>query len=239
MDEDMDQQMDQPTEQRAESAQELDTRVLQRTAEHLIEHWAGVFAPELVERMVFESYAALACTAKVRTYLAPLAGHFAADRLTALAHTRTRDQTSVPQVLFVDEEDTSRSQIAAALLIHYARGAVVARSAGFTAGDAVDPLVLEKLADRGITTEGVYPKPVTDDVVRAADHVITFGASDGIHVHPGTAQEHWTVGGLPPGTTPERVGEVVEAIDTRVKELLEQIRTATPSPAATASPRTG
>ena len=212
-----------------ESAQSLEAHVLARTAEHLADRYAGVFSPDLVERVVFESYATLARTARVHTHLAPLAGHFAADRLAALAHTRatTTDgprDTVLPQVLFVDEEDTGRTQIAAALLAHCAHGAVVARSAGFSAGEAVDPCVVDVLVARGIDIEGLYPKPVTDDVVRAADRVITFGSSDGVRVYPGTTQEHWAVGGLVNASSPERVQEVVDAIDTRVRALYEQIR---------------
>ncbi|MEX5235109.1 low molecular weight phosphatase family protein [Kocuria arenosa] len=218
----------------AGSAQPLDAHVLTRTAEHLADRYAGVFSPDLVERMVFESYATLARTARVHTHLAPLAGHFAADRLAALAHTRatTTDgppDTALPQVLFVDEEDTGRTQIAAALLTHYAHGMVVARSAGFSAGEAVDPRVVDVLVTRGLDIERVYPKPVTDDVVRAADRVITFGTSDGVRVYPGTVQEHWAVGGLLNASTPERVQEVVDAIDTRVRALHEQIRVHPPA----------
>jgi arsenate reductase len=229
-----------PQQQRqGESAQVLDTRVLQRTVDHLAQHWAGVFSPDLVERVVFESYATLARTAKIRAFLAPLAGHFATDRLAALAHARNPQEGSVPQVLFVDEEDTGRSQVAAALLAHYAQGAVVARSAGFAAGEAVDLIAVQMLVERGIEPSNLYPKPVTDDVVRAADLVITFGASDGIRIYPGTAHEHWCVGGLSTASTRERAREVVADIDTRVKELWQQIHAAPASFTSTASPMAG
>lgn len=230
----MEEDTDLQQQRQGKSAQVLDTRVLQRTVEHLAEHWAGVFSADLVERVVFESYATLARTAKIRAFLAPLAGHFATDRLAALAHARNPQEGSVPQVLFVDEEDTSRSQVAAALLDHYAAGAVVARSAGFAAGEAVELIAVQMLAERGIEPSTLYPKPVTDDVVRAADLVITFGASDGIRVYPGTAHEHWCVGGLLPTSTQERAREVVEDIDTRVKDLWQQIHAeAAPSTFAT------
>lgn len=118
----------------AGSAQPLDTHVLARTAEHLSQRYTGMSSADLVERMVFESYAALARTARVRTHLAPLAGHFAADRLAALAHARatsTADprHVGVPQVLFVGEHDTGRAQIAAALLAHHAGDTLTVRSA--------------------------------------------------------------------------------------------------------------
>ncbi|MFF0991567.1 arsenate-mycothiol transferase ArsC [Kocuria nitroreducens] len=198
-----------------------------------------MFSPDLVERVVFESYTFLARTAKIHAFLAPLAGHFATDRLSALAHARNPQEGSVPQVLFVDEEDANRSQVAAALLAHYAQGAVVARSAGFAAGEAVDSIAVEMLVERGIEPPNLYPKPVTDDVVRAADLVITFGASDGIRVYPGTTHEHWCVGGLLTASTRERAREVVDAIDTRVTNLWEQIHAQATPTASTTSHRTG
>ena len=202
----------------------LDTHVLQRTAEHLTEVYTGTFPSELVERVVFESYATLARTARVRTYLASLAGHFAADRLQALTHAKNRTGAEAPQVLFVGEHDTGRSQIAAALLTHHAGQAAVARSAGILPGPAVDPVALEVLAERGVQVGRVYPKPVTDDVVRAADWVITFGARDAAPVYPDAAHQHWDVEDLV-DTTPERARAIAAELDHRVQLLWEDLRT--------------
>lgn len=199
-------------------AENLDTRVLARTAEHLAERYAGVFPPELVERVVFESYATLARTAKVRTYLASVAGHFADNRLAALAHAKDRDASGIPQVLFVGEHDTGPAQIAAALLAHHAADAVVVRSAGILPGSTVSSVALDALAARGVDVGRVYPKPVTDDVVRAADRVITFGSRDAVAVYEHTVHQHWDVEDLQ-DATPERVRAVVEDLDRRVRAL--------------------
>lgn len=211
--------MDEQTEQ----TENLDTRVLQRTAEHLAQRYTGVFSPELVERVVFESYATLARTAKVRTYLAPVAGHFAADRLAALAHAKDRDASGTPQVLFVGDHDTGPAQIAAALLAHHAAGTVVVRSAGTLPGSAVDPVVLDVLAERGVDVGQVYPKPVTDDVVRAADRVITFGSRDAVRVYDHTVHQHWDVDDLQDAAA-DRVRAVVEDLDHRVQTLLADLQ---------------
>jgi protein-tyrosine-phosphatase len=189
----------------SERPEDLDTRVLQRTVAHLADRYAGIFPPELVERVVFESYTTLARTAKVRTYLAPVAGHFAADRLAALAHAKDRDASGIPQVLFVGRHDTGLAQIAAALLAHHATGTAVVRSAGILPGPAVDTVVLEALAARGVEVGQVYPKPLTDDVVRAADWVITFGPRDAVPVYEHTVHQHWDVADLQ-DAAPERVG---------------------------------
>lgn len=208
--------MTQPTET-------MDTHVLSRTAAHLAERYAGIFSPETVERYVFESYATLSRTARVRTYLAATAGHFADDRLRALAQSQGKIDKPVAQVLFVCVHNIGRSQIAAALLAHHAGNGVEVRSAGSLPGAEVHPLVVEALKERGIDLTGAFPKPLTDDVVRAADYVITMGCGDACPVYPGKRYLDWGIAD-PSQETLEGVREIVETIDTRVQALWDQIR---------------
>ena len=205
------------------STSELDTHVLQRTAAHLAVRYEGIFSPETVERYVFESYATLSRTARIRTYLAATAGHFADDRLRALAQSQGKIDKPVAQVLFVCVHNIGRSQIAAALLAHHAGNGVEVRSAGSLPGAEVHPLVVEALKERGIDLTGAYPKPLTDDVVRAADYVITMGCGDACPVSPGKRYLDWGIAD-PSQETLEGVREIVEAIDTRVQALWDQIR---------------
>lgn len=208
--------MTQPTET-------MDTHVLSRTAAHLAERYAGILSPETVERYVFESYATLSRTARVRTYLAATAGHFADDRLRALAQSQGKIDKPVAQVLFVCVHNIGRSQIAAALLAHHAGNGVEVRSAGSLPGAEVHPLVVEALKERGIDLTGAFPKPLTDDVVRAADYVITMGCGDACPVYPGKRYLDWGIAD-PSQETLEGVREIVETIDTRVQALWDQIR---------------
>lgn len=201
----------------------LDTHVLQRSAEHLAECYAGVFSPETVERYVFESYATLSRTAKVRTYLASTASHFADNRLRALAQSEGKIASPVPQVLFVCVHNIGRSQIAAALLTHHAGDKVEVRSAGSLPGSEVHPLVVQALAERGIDLSGAYPKPLTDDVVRAADYVITMGCGDACPIYPGKQYLDWEVPD-PAEQTPASLQAVVEDIDAHVQELWARIQ---------------
>ena len=128
-----------------------------------------------------------------------------------------------PQVLFVCVHNIGRSQIAAALLAHHAGNGVEVRSAGSLPGAEVHPLVVEVLAERGIDLTGAFPKPLTDDVVRAADYVITMGCGDACPVSPGKRYLDWGIAD-PSQETLEGVREIVEAIDTRVQALWDQIR---------------
>ncbi len=89
--------------------------VLHRAAERLAQRFTGMVNEETVERVVFESYTALARTAIVKTHLASLAEKFAHDRLTALAQSKGLIAKRVPEVLFVCVQNSGRSQMAAAL----------------------------------------------------------------------------------------------------------------------------
>lgn len=205
------------------STSQLDTHVLQRTAAHLAERYEGIFSPETVERYVFESYTTLSRTARIRTYLAATAGHFADDRLRALAQSQGKIDKPVPQVLFVCVHNIGRSQIAAALLAHHAGDGVEVRSAGSLPGAEVHPLVVEALKELGIDLSGAFPKPLTDDVVRAADYVITMGCGDACPVYPGKRYLDWGIAD-PSQETLDGVRVIVEAIDIRVQALWDQIR---------------
>ncbi|GAA4393348.1 MULTISPECIES: arsenate reductase ArsC [Brevibacterium] len=201
----------------------LDTQVLQHTADDLARKYEGIFSPETIERYVFESYTTLSRTARIRDHLAILAERFAADRLRALALAQGKIETTVPQVLFVCVHNVGRSQIASALLAHYAGDRVEVRSAGSLPGSEVHPLVIDALAERHIDLSGAFPKPLTDDVVRAADYVITMGCGDACPIYPGKRYLDWELAD-PAEETPERIREIVDQIDDRVRALWTEIQ---------------
>lgn len=201
----------------------LDVRALRHTAEHLAERYDGIFTPDMVERCVFESYAALARTARVRTYLAATAGHFANNRLQALARSLDQAEPAVPLVLFVCPSNIGSSQIAAALLEKYAGNAVEARSAGARPGSGLPPLVLQALREAGADPDTAYPKPVTDDLLRAADYVVTIGDEEVSRLYPGKQYLDWNLQD-PGDAAPEQVHALVTALDDRVKALWNRIR---------------
>ena len=207
-------------------------RVLHRAAEHLTDRWAGVFFPELVERCVAQAHAALATTVRIPTELAPIAVHAAGNRLAVLARAKGNLLAPVRQVLFVDAHDTGCAQIAAGLLAHHAGTAVVARSAGIEPGTAVDPYAVEVLAQHGTEPTGLAPKPVTEDVLRAADWIITLGLQDALRVGPGATVQDRPLGSCLDG---EHGLAVVAELDNRVQALWVEISTS----AAAAAPRRG
>ena len=198
------------------------TEVLQRISARLGERFAGIFAAETVERYVFESYTALARTAKITTYLPATTEHFASDRLNALAKSKGAIASEVPEVLFVCVQNAGRSQMAAALLTVEAKGRIHVRSAGSLPAAELDPAAVTVMSEMGLDLTRNYPKPLTDDVVRASDVVITMGCGDSCPIYPGKRYEDWE---LPdPADQPlETVREIRDQIQDRVKTLVDSL----------------
>lgn len=201
--------------------------LLSRTAEALAEKYEGVFSPQTVERYVFESYTALRRTATIYNHLPSLAGRFATDRLSALAQSTGAAPKDVPEVLFICVHNAGRSQMAAALLDHYSKGRVHVRSAGSAPVGAISPVVVQAMAEIGLDLGTEYPKPLTDDVVAAADVVVSMGCGDACAIYPGRRYLDWTLDD-PHGQSLEVVRAIRDDLDTRVQELLRQL-TAVPA----------
>lgn len=197
------------------------TEVLHRISKRLAERFTGVFATETVERYVFESYTALARTATITTYLPATTEHFAADRLTALATSKGISVSEAPGVLFVCVQNAGRSQMAAALLTVESRGSIRVRSAGSMPAAEVDPNVVTVMSEMGLDLTRNYPKPLTDDVVRASDVVITMGCGDSCPIYPGKHYEDWDL--------PDPAGESLESVRGIRDVIHERVRTLTAS----------
>ncbi|WP_309127504.1 metalloregulator ArsR/SmtB family transcription factor [Microbacterium sp.] len=175
---------------------------------------------ETVLSIVRESYTALARTAKVTGALVPLTERFARQRLADL--TRDRD-VSAPQVLFVCVANAGRSQLAAALVNQLGGGRIVARSAGSNPGDVIDPHVRALLAEiEGEAAAERFPKPLTDDAVRAADVVITMGCGDVCPIIPGVRYDDWAVGD-PALASTAGVEAIRDDIAGRVRTLVDEL----------------
>ena len=193
--------------------------VLERVGDDLAERFAGVFSAETVHRYVDESYELLAENARITRYLPSLTAHFAADRLSALAATTATDRAGTPEVLFVCVQNAGRSQMAAAILRHLAGDRVGVRTAGSAPANAVRSTVVTALDEIGVPIGGEYPKPLTAEVVRAADVVITMGCGDACPVYPGKRYLDWDLED-PVGLPLARVREIRDDIEARVRELL-------------------
>jgi len=130
--------------------------------------------------------------------------------------------TETPEVLFVCVHNAGRSQMAAALLDHHANGKVLVRSAGSDPGDRLNPAVVAALAEWGIDLSQEFPKPLTDQAVRAADVVITMGCGDACPIYPGKRYEDWQLQD-PAGQPIEVVRGIRNQIERRVRRLLTEL----------------
>lgn len=192
--------------------------------------FAGTFSKETIDRYVQDTLARWS-DARVTDHLPILVERFARERLTALAQAEGMVEKQVPEVLFVCEHNAGRSQMAAALLDHLAAGKVHVRSAGSTPAEEINPAVEQSMNELGIDLSREFPKPLTDEVVRAADVVITMGCGDACPVYPGKRYLDWDLDD-PAGKSVEEVRPIRDEIDRRVRALLAELAPATPWPAA-------
>ncbi|MFE1613026.1 low molecular weight phosphatase family protein [Streptomyces albidoflavus] len=177
------------------------------------------FSVETVQQLLTDSYRLLAENARVRTHLVVLAERLTAERLAALAHTQTPGPGAAVRVLFVCGHNAGRSQMAAALLAHRAGERVVVSSAGTDPAADIEPHVAQALLEAGLAVTDAYPKPLTSEVVEAADYVITMGCGDACPVVPGRHYLDWPV--ADPGSAPIGVVRTILGdIDARITDLL-------------------
>lgn len=188
-------------------------------AARLATRHAGRFAVETVQVLIADSHRRLAATARVRTHLVVLAERLAGERLEALAHVAGAPGSGLPRVLFVCSHNAGRSQMAAALLAHRAGGHVVVSSAGTQPAGEVERGVAQVLIEAGVDLAEAYPKPLTDEVVQAADIVITMGCGDACPVVPGRRYLDWPVPD-PDGAPIAVVRQIRDAIDAHITDLL-------------------
>jgi arsenate reductase len=127
-----------------------------------------------------------------------------------------------PEVLFVCVQNAGRSQMAAGLMNLRAAGRVHVRSAGSDPAEEINPVVVEAMAELGVDLGEEFPKPLTDEVVRAADAVITMGCGDACPIYPGKRYLDWELED-PAGKDLDTVRVIRDDIDARVQALLAEL----------------
>jgi len=125
-------------------------------------------------------------------------------------------------VLFVCVHNAGRSQIAAALLNHYGMGRIDVRSAGSAPSDQINPAAVSVMEEWGIDLFDAQPKRLDPRVVEQSDIVITMGCGDTCPIFPGVKYEDWVLDD-PAGQPVERVRQIRDEIDRRVRKLLSQL----------------
>jgi arsenate reductase (thioredoxin) len=195
---------------------------LRTAAERLAREFEGMYGMETIERFLISSYDQFASRSTVATYLPLIAERFARQRLRALAKVDGLHNDGKPVVLFLCVHNAGRSQMALGFFQHLAGDRGIAWSGGSEPGIAVNPAAVAAMAERGIDISGEYPKPWTDEVVRAADVVITMGCGDSCPIFPGRRYEDWTLED-PAGLGVESVRPIRDEIERRIRTLLAEL----------------
>ena len=127
-----------------------------------------------------------------------------------------------PSVLFVCVHNAGRSQMAAAYLTHLAGDRIDVRSAGSAPANAVNPVVVEALAEEGIDISAESPKVLTTEAVQASDYVITMGCGDACPYFPGKTYLDWVLAD-PAGQGIDHVRPIRDEIKDRISGLIAEI----------------
>ena len=194
---------------------------VRKAAEALADEFAGIFSEETIERYIAESVDLLG-DGRINVFVPVLAHRFARERLKALAQTEGLIVKEMPEVLFVCVHNAGRSQMAAGLVKLRSEGRVHVRSAGSDPGDEINPAVIAAMQEVGVDMSEEFPKPLTDEVVRAADVVITMGCGDACPIYPGKRYEDWTLDD-PAGQDLDAVRRIRDEIDERVQRLIAEL----------------
>jgi arsenate reductase (thioredoxin) len=199
---------------------------LRSAARRLHEEFDGVFGAETIELFLVNSFEQFASRASIPTFLSLFAERFARQRLKALAKVEGKQSDGIPIVLFLCTHNAGRSQMALGWFNHLAGGRAIAWSGGSEPGIELNPAAVEAMSEVGIDITGEYPKPWTDEIVRAADAVVTMGCGDSCPIFPGTRYEDWNVDD-PAGQDLDAVRPIRDEIGRRVRELLAELEVTT------------
>ena len=195
---------------------------LKLAATTLHDEFHDVLATETIQLFLETSYDQFADRAKFTNFLPLMAERFARQRLKALAKVEGHHTDGVPIVLFLCVHNAGRSQMALGWFNHLADGRAIAWSGGSEPGSEINPAAVATMAEVGIDITGEYPKPWTEEIIRAADVVVTMGCGDACPLYPGKRYEDWDLDD-PAGLDVAAVRPIRDEIRRRVEALLASL----------------
>lgn len=199
-----------------------ETLQVRQAAERLQRRFDGHLNAETIERFMNESLDTLVVRARTSTWIPLLAERFTRDRLLALVRLESHAATLRPGVLFLCVHNAGRSQMAAAWMRHLAGSEIDVFSGGSQPASQVNRAVVAAMAEKGIDISREIPQPWADEIVRAADVVVTMGCGDACPVFPGKRYVDWDVDD-PSGRTLEDVRPIRDDLERRVRALMTEL----------------
>ena len=195
--------------------------LIKGVADRLQADFSGIFAAETIQRFMAESWESLS-GAKVAAFIPLFLERFTRQRLRALARVEGKLTDAQPMIVFLCVQNAGRSQMAAGWTQHLAGDRVEVYSGGSDPASVVNPAAVEAMREVGIDISNEFPKPWTDEVVRAADVIITMGCGDSCPIFPGKRYLDWEVGD-PKDLPVEQVRPIRDEIGERVRALLDEL----------------
>lgn len=196
--------------------------LIRRSSAVLHREFDGVFGAETIERFMTDSYDRLLARARVRSWVPVMAERFTRDRLRAVAKNEGSIASDAPSVLFLCVHNAGRSQMAAGWTRHLAGDRVEVLSGGSDPASEVNPAAVAAMSEVGVDIASEFPRPWTDEIVGAADVVVTMGCGDACPVVPGKRYLDWELDD-PAGKPVEAVRPVRDEIERRVRRLLDDL----------------
>ena len=208
---------------RGAAALSVDQQMALRTAaRNLTDEFGGVFGTETIELFLATSYDQFAERARFDNFLPLIAERFARQQLQALAKVEGKATDGLPIVLFLCVHNAGRSQMALGWFTHFAGDRAIGWSGGSEPGVEVNAAAVAAMAEVGIDIAREFPKPWTQQIVQAADAVVTMGCGDACPIFPGKRYEDWQLDD-PTGRSVDAVWPIRDEIGRRVRELLASL----------------
>jgi protein-tyrosine-phosphatase len=195
---------------------------LRQGAERLKRRFEGQLNTETIERFLYDSTDRLLGRAQATTWVPLLAERFAADRIRAMIRLEADVTTLNPSVLFLCVHNAGRSQMAAGLMRSLAGEQVDVFSGGSDPADGVNQSVVAAMAELGIDISGEIPQPWADEIIRAADVVVTMGCGDACPIFPGKKYVDWELAD-PSGKSIDEVRPIRDELEQRVRALMAEL----------------
>jgi arsenate reductase (thioredoxin) len=195
---------------------------LRHSATSLERRWKGRMNIETIERFMAESLEIILPGARVRTWVPVLVERLTNDRLRALVRLEADRTDLSPSVLFLCVHNAGRSQMAAGWMRHLAGNRVEVFSGGSEPASELNAAAVAAMAEKGIDIGRELPQPWADEIVRAADVIVTMGCGDACPVYPGKRYLDWELGD-PAGRTVDDVRPIRDDIEQRVRVLMGEL----------------
>jgi protein-tyrosine-phosphatase len=196
--------------------------MIRHAADRLKSEFGGVLNVETIERFMNDSLDQLTKSARLPNWLPLLAERFARERLRALVRLEAGASVTTPAVLFLCVHNAGRSQMAAGWMRQLAGDRIEVFSGGSEPAETLNRGAVEAMAEVGIDITAELPMPWADEIVRAADVVVTMGCGDACPLFPGKRYLDWELED-PSGKSLAEIRPIRDEIERRVRGLMAEL----------------